>query len=324
MSRLGFLDADVRAFVEASERYYPPEANTWSAERNRRVYDELCEAFRPRWPEGVTSFDGLFECSTRSGGVPYRRYRWTDAPRKTTAIALYLHGGGFVVGGLESHDDVCADICARTGLEVVSVDYRLSPENVYPAALDDVNAAFVALANEGAPIVAVGDSAGGTLAAALCFRRRRVGGPMPVGQVLIYPALGPVRREGSYRERADAPMLRAEDCEYYYGLYSGTDGPERLNDPEFMPLAAEDFANLPPAWVVTADVDPLRDDGRDYCAGLQEAGLLSGWRNEPGLVHGYLRARNLSEKASASFSAIVDAICRIASPSKRSGDFELR
>ena len=105
-------------------------------------------------------------------------------------------------------------------------------------------------------------------------------------------------------------MLRAEDCAHYYRVYAGLESPENPEDPELMPLASNEFSDLPPAWVVTADIDPLRDDGRDYCSRLRAAGILAELRNEPGLVHGYLRARGVSQKASASFSAIVDAISR--------------
>src|SRR5262249_53609772 len=140
-----------------------------------------------------------------------RRHTWV----------LYLHGGGFVVGGLESHDDICAEICAKSGLPVMAVAYRLAPEHVFPAALDDVWLAYKSLSEGGRRVIVAGDSAGANLCAAICMRACRIRYEQPVKQVLIYPQLGLTNDTVSYREHADAPMLRAIDCERYGNMYSG-------------------------------------------------------------------------------------------------------
>ena len=284
-------DPQVRAFVAATEAAYPPEANGASAAENRRFYDAMCAAFRAPRPEGLAVRD------QRIGGVSCRVYG-ADSP----VVVLYLHGGGFVVGGLDSHDDICAEIADATGFQVIAVDYRLAPEHRWPAPLQDVAAVWQALDRPG---VVAGDSAGGTLAAALCLSRPA---RAPLGQVLIYPGLGGDGTAPSYTENAEAPLLRTADLAAYRAALHGGAAPDVLAEP----LCAPDLSDLPPAFIVTADVDPLRDDGRDYAARLRAAGTPAVWRNEADLPHGYLRARRSSDRARRSFQRILTRIARLA------------
>ncbi|RDD97092.1 alpha/beta hydrolase [Paracoccus pantotrophus] len=287
-------DPQVLDFIARTEAAYPPEANGASAADNRRFYDAMCAVFRAPRPPGLKVED------RRIGGVPCRVY----GPETPVAVA-YVHGGGFVVGGLDSHDDVCAEIADATGLQVVAVDYRLAPEHRWPVQIADVQAVWDALDR---PAVIAGDSAGGLLAAALCLSRR--GARQPLGQVLVYPGLGGDGSAPSYRENAEAPLLRTEDLAGYHAALHG-EGPA---DPLAHPLQADSLAGLAPAFVVTADVDPLRDDGRDYVRRLRAEGVAAHWRNEPELPHGYLRARRHSDRARRSFQAILAAIQRFAGP----------
>ena len=190
---------------------------------------------------------------------------------------LYLHGGGFVVGGLDSHDDVCAELCQRTGYELVSVDYRLAPEHLHPAAFDDALTAFEWVAKTYAqPILLAGDSAGGNLAAALAHATRGHE-RAPIGQVLIYPGLGGDMSKGSYVEHAEAPMLTVRDIEFYRDVRSG--GPERQGDATVAPLADTDFSGLPPTVVVTAAMRSAfvrrRNLSRPYPRGWRQ-GMVAG------------------------------------------------
>ena len=301
-------DPEVLRFVEESEQWYPTSANEADAVENRRMYDRMCAAFRAPRPVGVEVRDWSLANPGPEPPIRLREYRFEATSDRRSDWVLYLHGGGFVVGGLESHDDVCAEICARTGLPVLAVAYRLAPEHVFPAALDDSWVAYRFLTGEGRRVIVAGDSAGANLCAALCMRTRRFGYDQPKKQVLIYPALGLAGDTPSYREHANAPMLRAIDCERYWNAYAGARRvPEALLS-EFAPLAATSFAGLAPAFIVTADIDPSRDDGRMYVMRLKGASIPAEWRNEPQLVHGYLRARHRSHRASESFSAIVAAI----------------
>lgn len=300
-------DPEVLGFVAESERWYPASANEADAEDNRKIYDQMCAAFRAPRPPGVAVRDTVIPARA-DPPVRLREYRLETNSDPTKNWVLYLHGGGFVVGGLESHDDICAEICAKSGLPIIAVAYRLAPEHVFPAALDDIWETYRFLSQKNRRVIVAGDSAGANLCAAICMRARRLGYDQPLKQVLIYPMLGSTSDMASFREHADAPMLRATDCERYRAIYAGG---RRILDAlmsEFAPLVATTFVGLAPAFVVTADIDPLRDDGKTYVARLREAGVAAEWRNEVQLVHGFLRARHRSRRAAESFSAIVAAI----------------
>ncbi|MCB1444709.1 MAG: alpha/beta hydrolase fold domain-containing protein, partial [Rhizobiaceae bacterium] len=180
------IDIETWTFIDRTNSFYPPDTIDYTIDQQRDVYNRMCREFFTGYPDGVSA--ETMTVSLPGRRIPVRRYR---ARRYDAhAVVIYYHGGGFVVGGLESHDDVCAEICHRTGYEVVSVDYRLAPEHRHPASFDDSLAAFEWVA-EGytIPILLCGDSAGGNLAAAVAHATRRHP-RKPIGQVLIYPGLG--------------------------------------------------------------------------------------------------------------------------------------
>ncbi len=295
------IDDEIWAFIEKTLSFYPPETVMFGIEDQRRIYNEMCAGFRVAYPEGISAEDRAY------AGVPCRHYRGAGTG---PAVIMYFHGGGFVVGGLDSHDEVCAEICAVTGCDVVSVDYRMAPEHKHPAAYDDCMAASSAVSKEvERPVVLCGDSAGGNLAGAVAHMAR--GTDLSVlGQVLIYPGLGGDWDKGSYLEHAKAPMLTRDEIVFYKDIR--LDGADPSHDPSYAPLQDRVFEGLPPSFIVTADCDPLRDDGPEYLRQLNAAGVPATWRNEPGLVHGYLRARHMSARAGASFGAICDALAAMA------------
>ena len=298
------IDAETWAFIERTNSYYPPDTIDYTIAQQREIYDRMCREFFAGYPEGVAVETSAIATPTHD--IPIRIYR--SAPQ-AAATVLYFHGGGFILGGLDSHDDVCAELCARTGYEVVSVDYRLAPEHLHPAAFDDVMSAFEwATANRDHPIVLCGDSAGGNLAAAVSHATRGHQ-RKPIGQVLIYPGLGGDRSRGYYVTHAEAPMLTVRDLEFYKNIRTG--GVDRTGDITLSPLADGDFANLPPTVLITAECDPLSSDGEAYRARVAAAGGRAYWFEEPGLVHGYLRARHTVGRARASFTRIVDAVAAL-------------
>lgn len=286
------IDAPTWAFIEATNAAYPPDTATLTIAEQRAIYDRMCRVFFQGYPPGVTARDEAV------AGVPCRIYPGASP------VVIYLHGGGFVVGGLHSHDDVCAEIRARSGLTVVAVDYRLSPENRHPAAFDDACAVVAALGKNG-PVVLVGDSAGGNLAAAAAHALRGKGISI-LGQVLIYPGLGGDPDKGSYMTHANAPMLSRDDVLFYKDIRHGAPPPE--DDATVSPLRDRDFTRLPPTLAISAECDPLADDARDYAAKVRAAGGKAHWVTEAGLVHGYLRARASVPRAAASFTRIVETI----------------
>jgi acetyl esterase len=308
-------EPEILAYQAEVEALYPADAVAAPIAQQRRWYDALCRSFDAPLPTGLAIADAA--APGPAGSVPLRRYRPTEAT--ATALLLYLHGGGFVVGGLDSHHAICAEISAVTGAELVAVDYRLAPEHRYPAALTDALTALLAVGAVGRPVLAMGDSAGGNLAAAaaLALRDGGRGGaaatallqaagwdgqaalPRLIGQALIYPGLGGELDQGSFVEMADALALTTADIRYYRDLIGSPAG-----DPYGRPLAATDLAGLPPAYITAAFFDPLRDDGRLYAARLARAGVNVAYREEPQMIHAWLRARHRSPGAAAAFAAL--------------------
>lgn len=299
------IDGETWAFIERTNSFYPPETIDYTIDQQRAVYDRMCREFFTGYPEGISAETKAIALTDRE--IPVRRYR---AMRYDAhAVVIYYHGGGFVVGGLESHDDVCAEICHRTGFEVVSVDYRLAPEHKHPAAFDDALAAFEWVAGGYRnPILLCGDSAGGNLAAAVAHATRRHP-RKPIGQMLIYPGLGGDTRKGSYVTHADAPMLTMRDLAFY--THIRTDGEDRSRDPSYAPLSDPDVADLPPTVIITAECDPLSSDGEAYRNRILASGGKAWWHEETGLVHGYLRARHTVARARESFTRIADSIAML-------------
>ena len=313
-------DPEVLAYIARTNAFYPADAYTFSADENRAWYNRYAAEMRGPIPAEVSATDFSIAAQEPQRAIPARRYRHSQQAHAGTVL-LYLHGGGFLLGGLESHADACSGWCAATGIDVVAIAYRLAPEHRHPAQLDDVLAGFAHLHSPGLRVIVGGDSAGGNLAAALCLRQRAQAGPMPVGQLLIYPGLGGDTSMGSYVSNAYAPMLTAAESAMYFGLRTGGMDRASASDPELMPLKAADFVGMPPAFVVTADIDPLRDDGRIYVQRLQADGVVAQYRNEAELVHGYLRARYMSRRAAASFAAMGEALVQLASGGLQSEGF---
>ncbi|MXZ81193.1 MAG: alpha/beta hydrolase [Gammaproteobacteria bacterium] len=299
------LDPEIAAFVEKSASAYPDNALELSMAEHRECYRALFEMFQAPIPAGVAKEDSAIP--GRSGhSIPVRSYSVeTDRP---DALILYLHGGGFIVGNLDSHDSVCAEIAARTGIRVVAVDYRLAPEHLHPAQIEDTQDAFLAL-DRGSTIVA-GDSAGGTLSAALCIAQQDTD-RQPIGQLLIYPYLGGMHLNlEAHVDGFNAPSMTSSDIEDYIDIWS--DGNPDWTDPTFAPLIHEKLSGLPPCIAMAAEYDPLRDDALVYADKLAAAGVKARAILDKGLPHGHLRARHLSEKARASFDRLCEALSELA------------
>ena len=302
---LTLLDTETLAFIRQTDSWYPPDTIDFSINRQREIYDAMCREFYNGMPAGVSSTDATI--NTAGCMVPVRHYGYELQSNNDASRVVYFHGGGFVVGGLHSHDDVCSEICATTALAVTAVDYRLSPEHAHPAAFNDAMAVVEALAAQSS-LVLCGDSAGGNLAAAVSHAMRVKGevADKLLGQVLVYPGLGGDMSAGSYVTHANAPMLKTQDVRFYSMIRHG--GAKINNDPTAAPLLDTDFSNLPPTVVVSAECDPLSDDGMHYCSHINAGGGQAMWFNEAGLVHGYLRARTTVTRARDSFTRIVNAI----------------
>jgi acetyl esterase len=204
------------------------------------------------------------------------------------AVVLFLHGGGWVLGGLDSHDDFARRLAAGTGAETFAVDYRLAPEHPFPAALDDCYRALEYLAElrPRAQVVLCGDSAGASLAIGSCLVARERGGPMVAGQALLYPVTDPACSSPSFTENAKGFYITAAHLRWFWRQYLREDGLRR--HPYVSLVDVADLAALPPAHVVTAELDPLRDEGERFARRLEDAGVPVSLVRYGGAFHGFL------------------------------------
>ena len=294
------IDAETWAFIERTNSFYPPETASYPIVEQRNIYNKMCKAFMAPRPESVTSKD--IDIMGTSSCLTIRQYDKSNC--KAQSIILYFHGGGFVVGDLDSHDDVCAEICARTGHRVIALDYRLAPVYLHPAPYEDALSLFNwVIAQTDMPIQLCGDSAGGTIAAMLA-QQTKTHPRAAKKQVLIYPWLAPPREKGSYITHKNAPMLTTDDMGFYHKIRFGNS--DKSPEAEVYPLADRPLDGLPETFIITAECDPLADDGPLYHTAIINAGGTSRYIQETGLVHGFLRARHSSKRASISFGRCIE------------------
>jgi acetyl esterase len=227
-----------------------------------------------------------------AGPIPARHYRPIDGDG--APLLVFFHGGAMVVGDLETHDDVCRKICREGGLHVLSVDYRLAPEHKAPASVDDAYTAFTWALDHAAAwgaddrrVAVGGDSAGANLAALVSLRARDEGVRLPALQLLFYPVTEWSAQTRSRTLFGNGFFLTGDDLKFGFEKY--LDGADvDATDPRVSPLLADDLSGLPPALILTAGFDPLRDEGRQYAASLRAAGVEVDYREFGSLIHGFV------------------------------------
>lgn len=301
------LEPEIATFVAAVDAWYPADAAARSPVEQRRVYDRFAAAWTPaELPAGIVRQDAVWHAPD-GRAIALRRY--APAQGKPCGTVLFFHGGGFVVGSLDSHALITAQLAADTGLAVIAVDYRLAPEHRAPAALEDCLAVTRAARDAvswpfdscARPLTLAGDSAGGNLAAAVATALRDADEGGIDGIALVYPMLGIEPQSPARETEARAPMLTLDDVHRYRALYWGDADETALSDDPLLrasvPLAASRFDGLPPVLAIGAEHDPLRDDARVYVERILAAGGAARyWRGE-GLVHGCWRALGTSPQA---------------------------
>jgi acetyl esterase len=304
------LDPQVQTFLDQVAALNLPPFNEMSVEEARRAAVALSEVQGA--PEPVASVDNL-AIPGPAGEIPVRVY--TPEQSGPLPVLVYFHGGGWVIGDLETHDALCRTLANAAGCVVASVDYRLAPEHKFPAAAEDAYAATRWVAENAGQIgvdpqhIAVGgDSAGGNLAAVVALMARDRGGPPLVFQLLIYPATDSACDTASCRENAEGYLLTLEALRWFWNHYLS--GEADRENPYAAPLRAPNVRGLPPALVLTAEFDPLRDEGEVYAARLRDAGVPVQLKRYDGMIHGFFgmgamvdQARTAMEEVAASLQA---------------------
>ncbi len=281
------LDPVARTLIDAMEQVFPCVENMEAAEA-RAMAKEMPPAVEE--PEAVAVvYDRTIPGP--DGDVPVRVYRPVEGG-DPLPVVVYFHGGGWVICDLDTHDGTCRALANGVNAVVVSVDYRLAPEHKFPAAAEDayevtswVAAHADELGVEPSRIAVAGDSAGGNLAAVVALMARDRGGPAITFQLLVYPVTNHSFDTDSYRENADGYFLHRASMEWYWRQYLA-DERDGAN-PYASPLRVEDARGLPPGMVITAEFDPLRDEGEAYGRKLAEAGVPFDVRRYDGVFHGF-------------------------------------
>jgi acetyl esterase len=281
---------DVRAFL-AILNQTPMAALEKLGPKGARALTTQMREGRPEVAHDLSVVRDL-ECPGPAGPIALRYYD-LSATCEPTPVAVYFHGGGFVLGDLDSHHQICVDIATQVGVPVLSVNYRLAPEYPFPAAPDDAEAATrwiatagtAAIGREFTSLILAGDSAGANLAAVTASALRQAPGGLPVAaQFLIYPTIGNDRLTGSRDEFAEGHFLTKASIEWFNACYAAPEQNTRFD------LLAADLNGTPPTLLVTAGLDPLRDEGREYAAALIKAGVEVVYQEASGNIHGFFGA----------------------------------
>lgn len=301
------LDRQARALLDQIAEAGGPPLSEQTPEEARAGYALLAALAGPP-EESVPTEDRTVPGP--GGPVPVRVYR--PAGHGPLPVVVFFHGGGWVIGGIGSHDAPCHRLAAGVPAVVVSVDYRLAPEDPFPAAVDDCDAVTAWVVEHASEVGAdpgrlavAGDSAGGNLAAVVARRVRDRGGPPIAFQLLIYPGTDMTRSLPSYTDNGTGYLLDADTMAWFVGLY--LDGAEP-RQADASPLFVEDLSGLPPALVVTAEFDPLRDEGEAYAERLSEAGVAVVLSRYDGMVHGFYGLDNLFDAARRATAETVSAL----------------
>jgi acetyl esterase len=306
------LDPQVRFVLELALKAGRPPYHQLSPKEARQLFRETRPAGTPT-PPAIGLVKDL-AADGPLGSIPLRFYRPADVPSTAALPALvYFHGGGWVIGDLDTHDVLCRQLTAEAGVSVVSVDYRLAPEHKFPAAVDDAWAAtrwVVAHASElgvdGGRIAVGGDSAGGNLAAVVALLARDHGGPAIRLQALLYPVTDTDLDTPSYRANADGFLLTRDSMKWFFGHY--LKGEADGADWRVAPLRAKSLEGVAPALVVTAGFDPLRDEGEAYAARLGTAGVRVDAIRYGGMIHGFAPMGKLIETGNRAVSLVAGSL----------------
>lgn len=304
------LDPQAHALIDLMVAKGVPPTHTLTPAQARAFYRDR-RAFTQPEPPAMAEVREL-----HAGEVPLRLYRPAGTQgTDVLPVLVYFHGGGWTIGDLDTHDVLCRQLAQASGAAVVSVDYRLGPEQRFPAAVDDcvaatrwVRAQAASLALDASRLAVGGDSAGGNLAAVVCLVLREAGEPLPAFQLLIYPATDMRAVAPSHTSNGQGYLLTRDSIAYYRGHYLADTA--QWTDWRASPLLAPDHRGLPPALVLTAGFDPLRDEGLLYANALSAAGVPAQYVCFERQIHGFITMGRLLEEANTAVELCAGALRR--------------
>jgi acetyl esterase len=307
------LDPQAKALLELIQARGLPATHELTPAEARKAYRDRRTFTQPAPPDVASVQD--IATPGPGGNIPVRSYRPIgSAPDAVLPALVYFHGGGWVIGDLDTHDVLCRELCNEAGCAVLAVDYRMGPEHRFPAAIADalavtrwVFAQAKDLKIDAARIAVGGDSAGGNIAAVVCLALRDAGDKLPVFQLLIYPATDMNGTAASHRENGQGYLLTSDSIAYYQGHYLNAGD---QNDWRASPLLAKSHAGLPPALVLTAGFDPLRDEGRAYADKLSAAGTPTQYVCFSRQIHGFIPMGRVIEEANTAVRLCADLLRR--------------
>lgn len=307
------IDAQSRALLEQISQEFPFELDVQKMRSAERKYLPPLDIER-----ALVAWVRDMEIPGKMGSIPIRIYHphAESYGAMLPPFLIYFHGGGHVLGSLDGWDGLCCNLASHSGYIVVSVDYRLAPENKFPAGVEDCYSAVEWVAKKGASIggdslrIAVaGDSAGGNQAAVVCLMARDRCGPKIGFQVLLYPPTNARANTESRRANGQGYLLTREMMDWFTALYLA--GPEDKLNPYYAPCKAEKMLNLPPALVVTAEFDPLRDEGKAYANRLAEGGVDVEYVCYEGTIHGFVNSYRNIDKGRDAIALVSDRLRRV-------------
>ena len=287
------LHPQVEQLLERAAKSPLPPYHEVPAHVARRIYRDTRAALAPKAPEVAEA-----RLLIAPGPVALRYYRPQGARADAQLPALvYFHGGGWVIGDLDTHDVLCRELANGARCAVYSVDYRLAPEHPFPAAVEDCVAALAFVAGRHPRVAVGGDSAGGNLATVVSLHARDHGGPPIAYQLLIYPATDQRLQHPSIGRNGEGYLLTKKGIDYFQAQYLPRK--EDLLDWRASPLLAKSLAGLPPAHLITAGYDPLLDEGRAYAERMAKEGVAVAYREYPDMVHGFILFGGVLDTANA-------------------------
>ena len=305
------LDPIVKAFIDQMAAQPAPKMYELPAPAARMMFGAIMEMTGPKdVPIGKTQ---NLTCPGPGGDIPLRIYTPVAPAAEALPALLFFHGGGFVIGNIDTHDGLCRMIANEAGVRVIAVDYRLAPEHKYPAAIEDGYAALK-FVEANAPQLGVdanrlavgGDSAGGNITAVLTQMAKEKGGPSIAFQLLFFPVTQIGEETSSLKNYAEGFVLERAGLEWFYNCYvpAGT----HKSDPALSPLHAASLDGLPPAYLTVAEFDPLHDEGLEYGKKLKAAGVACEIVDYPGLVHDFIYFQSVLPQAAVALKAAAQAL----------------